>query len=93
MQAVSRADNVLGHLQLVQAGLGFALLPESVGSLLPPGVILKPLASEPVPMVPIVVAWKSSNTSPLVRAFVELARQACGARGSGALTTVRRRAR
>ena len=27
MHAVSRADNVLGHLHLVQEGLGFALLP------------------------------------------------------------------
>ncbi len=51
MHAVSRADNVLGHLQLVQEGLGFALLPDSVGSLLPPGVVLKPLAWDPTPMV------------------------------------------
>src|SRR6187431_3126225 len=38
MHAVSRADNVLGHLKLVQEGLGFALLPDSISSLLPPGV-------------------------------------------------------
>ena len=93
MQAVSRADNVVGHLQLVQEGLGYALLPESVGALLPPGVVLKPLAGEPVPMVSIVTAWKTGNTSPLVRAFVELARQACGAAGSGPPTAGRRRAK
>ena len=45
MQAVSSADNVLGHLQLVQEGLGFALLPDSVGALLPPGV--DPQAARP----------------------------------------------
>jgi LysR family hca operon transcriptional activator len=78
MHAVSRADNVLGHLQLVQEGLGFALLPDSVGSLLPPGVVLKPLASEPVPLVSIVIAWKSGNASPLVRAFIDLVRKSCG---------------
>jgi LysR family hca operon transcriptional activator len=78
MHAVSRADNVFGHLQLVQEGLGFALLPESVGSLLPPGVVLKPLASEPVPLVSIVIAWKTGNPSLLVQAFVALARQSCG---------------
>lgn len=82
MHAVSRADNVLGHLQLVQEGLGFALLPESVGSLLPPGVVLKPLAGDPVPNVSIVVAWKTGNSSPLVRSFVELARQSCGAQAA-----------
>jgi DNA-binding transcriptional LysR family regulator len=75
MQAVSSADNVLGHLQLVQEGLGFALLPDSVGSLLPPGVIVKPLAYDPLPSVSIVVAWRAGNVSPLVRAFVDLARQ------------------
>jgi DNA-binding transcriptional LysR family regulator len=75
MQAVSSADNVLGHLQLVQEGFGFALLPDSVGALLPPGVVLKPLAHDPVPTVSIVIAWKSGNTSPLVRTFVDLVRQ------------------
>lgn len=82
MHAVSRADNVLGHLQLVQEGLGFALLPESVGSLLPPGVVLKPLASDPPPTVSIAVAWKRGNPSPLVRAFVDLVRESCGTRGA-----------
>ena len=72
MQAVSSADNVLGHLQLVQEGLGFALLPDSVGALLPPGVTFQPLDYDPVPTVSIVVAWKSGNHSPLVRAFVDL---------------------
>ena len=75
MQAVSSADNVLGHLQLVQEGLGFALLPDSVGALLPPGVVLKPLAYDPVPTVSIVLGWKAGNTSPLIRAFVDLVRQ------------------
>lgn len=90
MHAVSQADNVLGHLQLVQEGLGFALLPDSVGSLLPPGVILKPLALEPTPMVSIVVAWKSGNTSPLVRGFVDLVRQSRGALGAAPPATRRR---
>src|SRR4030095_5387640 len=41
MQDVSSADNVLGHLPLVHEGVGFALLPDSVGALLAPGVVLK----------------------------------------------------
>ena len=75
MQAVSSADNVLGHLQLVQEGFGFALLPDSVGALLPPGVVLKPLAHDPVPTVSIVMAWKAGNPSLLVRTFVDLVQQ------------------
>ena len=80
MHAVSSADNVLGHLRLVQEGLGFALLPDSMGALLPPGVVMKPLECDPVPTVSIAVAWKSGNTSPLVRAFVDLVRKCCGPR-------------
>jgi DNA-binding transcriptional LysR family regulator len=78
MHAVSSADNVLGHLRLVQEGLGFALLPDSMGALLPPGVVMKPLDCDPVPTVSIAVAWKSGNTSPLVRAFIDLVRKCCG---------------
>ena len=91
MQAVSSADNVLGHLQLVQEGLGFALLPDSVGALLPPGVILKPLAYDPVPTVSIVVAWKAGNPSPLVHAFVDLVRQSLSVRKDVRRLTGRRR--
>jgi LysR family transcriptional regulator, hca operon transcriptional activator len=93
MHVVSRADNVLGHLQLVQEGLGFALLPDSVGSLLPPGVTLKPLAWDPTPMVSIAVAWRSGNTSPLVRGFVELVRQSTGALPGAPRPAPRRRRR
>jgi len=78
MHAVSSADNVLGHLRLVQEGLGFALLPDSMGALLPPGVVVKPLKVNPAPTVSIVVAWKMGNTSPLVSAFVDLVHQCVG---------------
>jgi LysR family transcriptional regulator, hca operon transcriptional activator len=73
MHAVSKADNVLGHLNLVQEGLGFALLPDSIAALLPPGVTFRPLACDPVPTVSLLVAWKAGNDSRLVRALVDLA--------------------
>jgi LysR family hca operon transcriptional activator len=77
MHAVSSADNVLGHLQLVQEGLGFALLPDSITAVLPQGVTFRPLDCDPVPTVSVVVAWKRGNTSRLVREFVELSRRCC----------------
>lgn len=79
MHAVSSADNVLGHLSLVQEGLGFALLPDSVGALMPPGVVLKPLDCEAVPTVSIVLACKAGHRSLVVQRFVDLVRQCCGA--------------
>jgi DNA-binding transcriptional LysR family regulator len=80
MHAVSSADNVLGHLQLVQEGHGFALLPDSISALLPPGVTRRPLDCDPVPSVSIVVAWKSGNSSRLLREFIDLVRTAAGLR-------------
>jgi LysR family hca operon transcriptional activator len=77
MHVVSSADNVLGHLKLVQEGLGFALLPDSICSLLPAGVIFRPLDSTVAPTVSVVAAWKAGNPSRLVREFVDLARRSC----------------
>lgn len=73
MHAVFSADNVLGHLKLVQEGLGFALLPDSICALLPQGVTYRPLDFEPAPTVSIVLAWKAGNASRLVREFADLA--------------------
>jgi LysR family hca operon transcriptional activator len=75
MHAVTSADNVLGHLQLVQEGMGFALLPDSLSALLPPGVTFRPLDCSPVPTVSVQIAWKRGNKSRLVSEFVDLARR------------------
>lgn len=72
MHAVSNADNVLGHLQLVQEGFGFALLPDSMNSLLPSGVTFRPLDCDRVPTISIVLAYRRGNPSRLVREFVRL---------------------
>jgi len=77
MHAVSSADNVLGHLQLVQEGLGFALLPDSICAVLPQGVTFRPLDCDPQRSVSVVLAWKAGNTSRMVREFVQLARRSC----------------
>lgn len=78
LHAVSSADNVLGHLKLVQEGLGFALLPDSIGALLPQGVTFRSLDCDDAPTVSVVAAWKSGNASRIVREFIELARRCCG---------------
>jgi LysR family hca operon transcriptional activator len=77
MQAVTSADHVLAHLQLVQEGVGFALLPDSISGMLPQGVTVRPLDADPRPTVSLVLAWKSGNNSRLLREFVELAKRCC----------------
>jgi LysR family hca operon transcriptional activator len=79
MHAVSSADNVLGHLKLVQEGLGFALLPDSISALLPPGVTFRPLDCTPVPSVSLLAVWKAGNGSTRGRELGALARRCSGA--------------
>lgn len=59
---------------LVSAGMGFALVPQSVSNLKRPGVEYKALAGKP-PMVEIGLAWRNDNPSPVLRAFLELLRK------------------
>lgn len=59
---------------LVSAGMGIALVPQSVSNLKRPGVEYKSLAGK-TPMVETGLAWRRDNTSPVLRAFLELLRK------------------
>ena len=72
MHSVHEADNVVSHLHMVAAGLGFALLPDYVGTLLPAGVVMKPLDWDPVPTVTIVMARRRQPAPPALQAFLDL---------------------
>ncbi|MFL1461757.1 LysR substrate-binding domain-containing protein [Roseococcus sp. DSY-14] len=64
-------------MRLVAAGMGVALLPASAGLLRIEGVALRPLR-EASPVLELALAWRRDSTSPLVRAFVALARAGLG---------------
>jgi DNA-binding transcriptional LysR family regulator len=59
---------------LVSAGMGIALVPQSVSNLRRPGVEYRPLAGK-VPTVETGLAWRRNNRSPVLRAFLELLRK------------------
>lgn len=59
---------------LVSAGMGIALVPQSVSNLKRPGVEYKPLAGNP-PTVETGLAWRRDNASPVLRAFLDLMRK------------------
>lgn len=86
LNVVARADNMLGGLQLVQEGFGFAVMPDSIGALLPPGVVVRPFDIDPPPTVSIVVAWRAGTTSRLVQAFIDVVRD-CFADGDDTVAT------
>ncbi len=56
-------------VSLVSAGMGIALVPQSVSNLRRPGVEYRPL-TQTTPMVETGLAWRRDNTSPVLAAFL-----------------------
>ncbi len=61
-------------VSLVSAGMGIALVPQSVSNLKRPGVEYRAL-KEASPRVEFGLAWRRDNASPVLSAFVELMRK------------------
>lgn len=61
-------------VSLVSAGMGIALVPQSVSNLKRPGVEYKPLSGK-IPAVETGLAWRRDNPSPVLRAFLDLLRK------------------
>ncbi len=74
-RVVQQADNILGNLNMIRAGIGFALLPDYATSILPSGVVVKPLAWKPAPVVSLVVAHRKGKPTPPMLAFKRLLRE------------------
>ena len=71
-QEASQTHAVIG---LVSAGLGVALVPASAQKIGLAGVAYRPLADR-TPLARTAVAWRRADASPVVAAFLEVARRA-----------------
>ena len=74
-RVVQQADNILGNLNMIRAGIGFALLPDYAASILPKGVVSRPLAWNPAPVVSLVVAHRKGKPTAEMLAFMKLLRE------------------
>jgi DNA-binding transcriptional LysR family regulator len=61
-------------VSLVSAGMGMALVPQSVSNLMRPGVEYRAL-QDATPQVETGLAWRRDNTSPVLQGFLELLRK------------------
>ncbi|WP_426190102.1 LysR family transcriptional regulator [Massilia sp. DWR3-1-1] len=61
-------------VSLVSAGMGMALVPQSVSNLMRPGVDYRPLR-DATPLVETGCAWRRDNSSPVLQGFLELLRK------------------
>ena len=71
------ADSVLGHLNLVAAGLGFGLMPEYARAILPRGTTARPLDWNPPPCISVVAACRKGDELPALRTFMNVVRDCC----------------
>ncbi|WP_233865633.1 LysR family transcriptional regulator [Paraburkholderia adhaesiva] len=60
-------------VSLVSAGMGVALVPQSLRHLRRTGVVYRPLA-EAVPAIETGLVWRSAEVSPVLAAFIEIVR-------------------
>ena len=61
-------------VSLVSAGMGMALVPQSVSNLMRPGVDYRAL-KDSTPLVETGCAWRRDNASPVLRGFLDLLRK------------------
>lgn len=73
-QIVQETAEVHTAISLVAAGLGVTLVPTSVQSAHRDGIVYREFA-HPAPMTELSVAYRAAETSPIVSAFLTIARQ------------------
>jgi DNA-binding transcriptional LysR family regulator len=61
-------------VSLVSAGMGVALVPQSLRNLRRTGVVYRPLAAN-APVVETGLAWRTGDVSPVLAAFIEVVRR------------------
>jgi DNA-binding transcriptional LysR family regulator len=77
VQEVAEMQTVIG---LVASGIGVSLVPESLRALVRPGVTYRPLDGD-APVVRLAMAYREADTSPVLAAFLRMARAAAPAEG------------
>jgi DNA-binding transcriptional LysR family regulator len=70
------APRIVSTLNLVAAGLGISLVPESLQRMRMDGVVFRRIGDVAKPMAPLYLVCRRGDTSPAVRRFLELVRRA-----------------
>ncbi|CAD6523703.1 LysR family transcriptional regulator [Paraburkholderia metrosideri] len=71
-------------VSLVSAGMGVALVPQSLRNLRRTGVVYRPLA-ESVPVIETGLVWRTEEVSPVLAGFIEIVRAYISAAGSASV--------
>lgn len=88
VRVVQDADNLMGHLNMVRAGLGCTLLPSYVATILPGGLVAKPFDWKPPLLATCVLAHLRDGHTPLIPKFKRTLRSVLGLPARGLADTV-----
>ena len=79
-------------VSLVSAGMGVALVPQSLRNLRRTGVVYRPLA-EGTPLVETGLVWRTADVSPVLAGFIDVVRAHASVHAPPAQPAVRSRAK
>ncbi len=78
-EVIQEGNNAQCMLELVSAGVGVSLVPDTFRQLLPVGVEFRPLTPK-MPPVEFHIAWRRDNQSPMLQAFLKVLHESLSCR-------------
>lgn len=72
------APRIISTLNLVAAGLGVSIVPESLRRLQMDGVVYRPLADDPQLVAPLILACRGGGNAAAVQRFIDLVQSTAG---------------
>ncbi len=75
-QVAEQVPRIIAAINLVAAGQGITLVPESMRALHHGSVVYRPLLPDSLPPIPLTLVFRRDNASQLVRNFIDVALQA-----------------
>lgn len=74
-EVVQEVGDAVNGVALVASGFGVCVVPESATRMTLPGVVYRPLKRNPPPRVDLSCLYRAGDDSPILRAFLEVARR------------------
>jgi DNA-binding transcriptional LysR family regulator len=75
-QVIEQVPRMITAINLVAAGQGISLVPESMRGLHNDSIVYRKVVANALPPIPLTLAFRRDNPSALVRNFIEVARKA-----------------
>lgn len=72
---VQEVADVVTAVALVACGFGLCVTPQAASSLKLPGVVFRPVRANPPPKIDLVCLYRRNDESPILAAFLEIARK------------------